>query len=445
MNKNQIRALLIIMMAAPAWGADGDKPAQEASTGLLPIPDYSGDIWTRRALTGDWGGTRQELANKGVQLTLDFTQYAQTIVDGGRREASAYGGHADYLLKLDLMRMGVLPGALVTVRAESRYGHTVNGTAGPVLPVNTAGFFPLRANLDEGVDLALTNFNLTQFLGEHVGVIFGKLDTLDGDPNEFASGRGKSQFMSANFIFNSALALRLPYSTLGAGVIVLPMKGVTISSILMNTTDSSVDTGFNDFGKGYTWTTEADFQYRLGNLPGGMNVGALYSFAQDFTQLSGSFIFPPGGGLALPTKSDTWAAYWSLWQYLYVADPNDNPIVLNDGMADHQGIGLFARAGFADQDTNPVEWSGSFGLSGRGLIPSRSDDTYGIGYYYTRFQETRFTNILGVGDEGQGLEAYYSLAITRAAHLTFDIQWQNTPLPNVDSAVILGMRLNLGF
>jgi hypothetical protein len=29
-----------------------------ASAGILPVPDYSGDFWTREYLTGDWGGAR---------------------------------------------------------------------------------------------------------------------------------------------------------------------------------------------------------------------------------------------------------------------------------------------------------------------------------------------------------------------------------------------------
>jgi hypothetical protein len=44
-----------------------------------------------------------------------------------------------------------------------------------------------------------------------------------------------------------------------------------------------------------------------------------------------------------------------------------------------------------------------------------------------------------------GLEAYYNLAITPAANLSFDIQVVDTPLPNADAAVILGMRLGLRF
>ena len=68
-------------------------------------------------------------------------------------------------------------------------------------------------------------------------MLVGKLDTLDADPNEFASGRGKSQFMNANFLFNSVAALRLPYSTLGAGVLWLPTKNITVNASIVNTTE----------------------------------------------------------------------------------------------------------------------------------------------------------------------------------------------------------------
>lgn len=412
--------------------------------GLLPIPDYSGDFWQRMALSGDWGGARKQIAEKGVQFDVDWTQYAQTIVSGGREKDKAYGGHVDLLINFDLMRMGVLPGGLITVRAESRYGASVNGNAGPLLPVNTTAFFPVT-NIDEGVELYITDLRYTQFLGEHFGFIVGKLDTLDADLNEFASGRGKSQFMDANFLFNTALALRLPYSTLGAGIVVMPNKYITFTSSIVNTTDSSSTTGFEGFGKGYSWSSELDVQYRVFDLPGGMNFGALYSFAQDFANLNGRIVFQPGQGLALQQAKDTWAFYWSGWQYLYVADPDDKPINLGNGMPDHTGFGLFTRFGVSDPDTNPFRWSGSLGLGGRGLIPTRDNDIYGIGYFYTRIGESRITGLLPVSDEAQGLEAFYNVAITPAAHLTFDVQVHKTADPNTDCTVILGMRLNLSF
>jgi porin len=431
--------LSLVLMASPA------ALAQEEVQGLLPVPDYGGDFWNRSHLTGDWGGTRTELANKGVQVDVDWTQYVQGVVDGGLDRKTRYGGHVDYLFHLDLMRMGLIPGGLVTFRAESRYGESVNGISGQILPVNTTALFPLTNRLDEDVAIAITDLNYTQFLSEHLAVLVGKLDTLDADLNEFASGRGKSQFMNANFLFNSALALRLPYSTLGAAALWLPTRNITVNASIINSTDFSTDTGFGDFGDGQTVSVEADFQYRLRGLPGGMNVGGLYSFNQDFNQIGGRLIFQPGQELAVEQEDDTWAVYWSAWQYLFVEDPRDEPLDLHNGVPDREGVGVFARFGVADEDTNPVEWSGSFGVGGRGIIPSRDDDVFGVGYYYTRFQETRVGGLLGVKDHGQGFETFYNAAITPASHLTFDLQLADSALPRTDTAVILGGRLNLSF
>jgi porin len=366
-------------------------------------------------------------------------------VDGGRDETSAYGGHLDYLIRLDLMRMNVLQGALVTIRAESRYGDTVNLEAGPLLPVNTPGYFPLTREIDDDLFIAVTNLKYVQFLSEQFALFVGKIDTLDGDANEFASGRGKSQFMNAQFVFNSALALRLPYSTLGGGFLFLPTENLSLSGTVMNTLDSSTTTGFEDVGDGVTAALEASFRYRMGTLPGGANLGGLYSFDQDFAQIGGELIFPPQGGLALTTEDDTWAVYGSLWQYLFVEGPADGRVDLSNGVQDLQGIGVFARVGFADEDTNPIEWTASAGLAGRGVLPSRDDDTLGLAYYYNSVQETRVGGFLGLDDHAQGLEFYYNLALTPAANLTFDVQVTDDIFPNSDTAVILGARLSLRF
>lgn len=114
-------------------------------------------------------------------------------MDGGLDRTTQYGGTLDYVVDLDLMRMGVLDGALINIRAESRYGHSVNGQAGSVLPVNTEAFFPLTDGLDDDVALAITHLKYTQFVSPSLALLLGKADTLSGDPNEFASGRGTTQ------------------------------------------------------------------------------------------------------------------------------------------------------------------------------------------------------------------------------------------------------------
>jgi len=416
----------------------------KAGKGILPLPDYTGDFWTCRYLTGDWGGSRTNMANKGVQFTFDFTNTLQSVVTGGRDSGTENGGSFDSLLTLDLMQMGVMDGALIKVRAESRYGNSVNGRSGSLLPANTDAFFPLTDRLDEGIPVTLTDVTYYQFLSEKFGLFLGKLTTLDGDPNEFAGGRGATQFLNGNFVFNPVTGICVPYSTLGGGMVWMPTKHIQVTSVVMNTADSSTQSGFDHVEEGWTSVTEADFQYRLGDLPGGANVSFVYAWANDFKS-SGRLVFEPGEGVVAPTDNDTWAVTMSGWQYVYTEEKTEGPLDLTNGRPDLQGIGLFSRIGFADQDTNPIEWTANGGIGGRGVIPGRDNDVFGLGYFYSSVQNSRLLNSAGFEDHTHGLEVFYNLAITPAVGLTFDTQVLESALPNIDTTVILGLRLNVRF
>ena len=129
--------------------------AAEASEGLLPVPDYSGGWKTRPFLSGDWGGARRRLADKGVTFDFYWLQVGQGVVSGGLREDWAHATNLDYYVNLDLMRMNVQPGALISFRAQSRFGTTVNGDTGLLLPVNTYSYFPFTSELDTNVPFAI--------------------------------------------------------------------------------------------------------------------------------------------------------------------------------------------------------------------------------------------------------------------------------------------------
>jgi len=120
-------------------------------------------------------------------------------------------------------------------------------------------------------------------------------------------------------------------------------------------------------------------------------------------------------------------------------------IDLLNGQPDQQGVGLFARFGYADKDTSPTEWAVSGGVGGRGIIPSRDNDTFGIGYYYNRIQTLRLSNFLGLKDSAQGFECFYNIAITPASHVTLDLQVVETAQSRVDTATVLGLRASLNF
>ena len=50
------------------------------NAGLLPVPDYSGEIGTRAFLSGDWGGVRREWAEQGAQIAA-LLQHLQQLTD----------------------------------------------------------------------------------------------------------------------------------------------------------------------------------------------------------------------------------------------------------------------------------------------------------------------------------------------------------------------------
>src|SRR5690349_9365064 len=80
------RALALALLLA-AFGRD----AHAADIGA--VPNYSGDWMSRPALTGDWGGARNDLAAKGVTLDADLTQIGQCVVSGGKHDDTwKYGG-----------------------------------------------------------------------------------------------------------------------------------------------------------------------------------------------------------------------------------------------------------------------------------------------------------------------------------------------------------------
>jgi porin len=447
-------ALIVLGIGAPGFGQTepipSDPPPQEAGApeeaakGTLPVPDYSGDWATRRFLTGDWGGIREEWAKHGVTFGLRWLQVGQGVVDGGVDERWDYVTNLDYTITLDLMRMGLLPGAVISFRGQSRFGESVNLDTGMLLPVNTYSNFPLTTPPEEDVPFAITELNYLQFLSDTVGVLLGKITTMGGT-NEFSGGEGRSQFMNFQLMFSGATAQVAPYATLAAGGLWLPCPNVKVTSMLMNTADSSTTTGFDDVSEGSTWSTSVDVQYRVGDLPGGATFTGLYAFDGDFARIGGISLVP-GLGIAIDRERRTWVLSASGWQYLCTEKEPPETLDPTDGRQDLEGLGVFALVGLADKDTNPVAWSAAGGLSGRGTIPGRDDDTWGVGFFYNDLQRPQLTFTRNLLDGSTwGLEAYYNVAVTGSAALTLDAQWVEGAIRQVDDAVVLGVRLNIDF
>src|SRR5262245_30617976 len=177
-------------------------PAATNAAGAPPPNPYSGDLWTRSTLSGDWWGLRNDLAAKGVTLDMSLTQAAQGIVHGGKDTGWQYsGGRGDIILNLDSQKLGLWPGGFLNLEAEGNFipadklGKSINGKAGALMFVNSNQAYPTPA----GDNFNLPALNFTQFLSPYFGLTIGKYATVTnngGDMNEFAHGKGDTQFMN---------------------------------------------------------------------------------------------------------------------------------------------------------------------------------------------------------------------------------------------------------
>jgi porin len=159
-------------------------------------------------------------------------------------------------------------------------------------------------------------------------------------------------------------------------------------------------------------------------------------------------------GLAVPTqppnrKSSSWSIDYAFDQYLW--QPADD--------AKH-GIGVFFSFGASDGNPNPIKYAFLAGIGGKGVVPGRPEDSFGLGFARTQFSSAfiplvRQTLNLGLDREG-AFEAYYNLAITSWLSATADLQIIDPALKktlsssgqrlvNVDTAIVAGIRIRARF
>jgi porin len=135
------------------------------------------------------------------------------------------------------------------------------------------------------------------------------------------------------------------------------------------------------------------------------------------------------------TRPDDWALWYNFDQYVYTE--KDDPT---------QGIGLFGRFGWSTGKSNPIEAFYSIGVGGKGILPERDNDTFGVGYYFTDISDN-LPAILNVSAE-QGVELYYNIEITPWLHIAPDLQVIVDPgggFGDRDTAIVYGMRAQMSF
>ncbi|MGB5209790.1 MAG: carbohydrate porin, partial [Gammaproteobacteria bacterium] len=112
---------------------------------------------------------------------------------------------------------------------------------------------------------------------------------------------------------------------------------------------------------------------------------------------------------------------------------------------DLQGVGVFLRLQTADPDANPLDYSITGGISGKGLIPGRDNDAMGIAYVYNKLADDGLLDAIGIESQSSVWELFYNIELTPAVHLMLDAQLAESAFPDVETATILGTSMEIRF
>ena len=418
----QLAALLSVFIFSPLSAEE----AQIGSEATVNADATRPASWMERdTLTGDWDGHRTWLKEHGIMLAPRLTQFYEGLAAGDDEGDFEYGGKVDLLINADLSKLGFWNGFSLTVHAEYNYGESINGAGGTLVPVNTALVFPGMEGAD-AFDLSSVYFQ--QRFSDSVSLLFGKINMMDiAARTPFKGGAGIDAFWNLTFVAPPS-GLVPPY--LFGALLSVRTEPATFGLWIYDPNSVINKTGFEEpFANGVTIRGSVDFPVTIGGLSGHQGFVALYSTEDgtDLEDIGDTFLppFPPAD-----IKDSGYYFAYTFDQYLYRASENSK-----------EGFGLFGQFGISDGNPSRLYWSALVGIGGTGLIPGRSRDNWGIGYYYdapSRALQNSLSGVLTIRDE-QGVEIFYNFAVIPWLTVGVDLQVINPSLGK-DTVIVPGLR-----
>ena len=415
------RALAVPEEVTTPASTDGE------STPAPGTPAPSPGWLERDTLTGDWGGGRTWLEGHGITLRPRLTQFYQGMTAGDGGHGFEYGGKVNLLLDADFSKLGLWTGFSMTVHLEYNFGRSVNGRGGTFVPVNTALEFP---GMEGGEAFDVSSLFLGQRFGDSVTLRLGKINVIDlAAARSFAGGGGVDSFWSLAFAAPPTGVL--PPTILGA-ILNVRADFARLGFWIYDPNSAVNRTGFEaPFADGVTFRGTFDVPVTIGGLGGRQGLVGVFS-TMNGTNLRdvGDPPLPEPGPDTAGIKNLRWFFGYTFDQQFYRSRSNPD-----------EGIGVFGQFGISDGNPNKLYWSALVGVGGTGLIPTRSLDSWGAGFYYLSLSphlRQSLAPVLTIQDE-MGFEIFYNFAVTPWFVLGADLQVVRPALATTN-AIFPGLR-----
>lgn len=365
-----------------------DVPPETAGRSDMPSAPNTDSIASSLGSLADPGGVRAAFARAGIQYSLTYIGEGLGNATGGVARGAIYEGLLNAQLDVDLGKLAGLSGLSLHATGFQIHGtggltrdfvHSLYGSSGiEALPSTrlydawleqSLGF--ANATLRVGQLAADTEFYITQYGGLFVTANFGWPVIASSD------------LPSGGPIY--------PLATPGVRLKVAPTEQLTLLAAvfdgspagpgrldpqLLNRSGTSFrlsDPPFMIVEAAYAYNQEKEAR----GLPGTFKLGAWLNLGrfddQRFTATGRSLADPSGTGTPARLRGDP-GIYAVLDQF----------VLRLPGGGDDAGVGVFARVGAAPSDRNLVDLNFDAGVTVKGLLPGRPDDTFGIATGYAR-------------------------------------------------------------
>ena len=433
------------------------EPPDAAPTDAEPVLE-------RAQVTGGWFGTRPLLSDHGIEIFGNYTVEVWGNTSGGLKTGAVYTGLLNFGATADLEKVMGWKGASVSTTWCWLSGRNpTEDLTGNFLTIsNIAGFNTLRM------------FNLwfqQNLWDDKISIRLGQIC-----PDcEFVVSDYAGLFINSTFGFPALVTMNLPnggsgypVGTLGARIAWSPVDWFTFRSAAFQGDAFAQDVNRHGFRyrlnaqNGYTFFNEAQFRWNHrdseSGLPGQLKSGVWF--------LTGQSADP----LAASTSSGNEGFYLILDQMLYreTCGPSaaglskDGKTVVTgkegksfkspvDQEKCDQGLACFGRVGFTPADRNFINFYFDAGLTYKGLIPGRDDDTVGIGFGYAQLSNGARSSLRDSGSNPTGaemvIEFTYQARITPALVVQPDLQYIINPGGSTDlnNAFVIGARASITF
>ena len=380
-------------------------------------------------MTGNWGGHRDNLKDKGINPFGNFHASVLGNLTGGESKGAEYAGQLIVGVDFDLEKIAKINGLSFIISGTWISGNSLSFEhIGNIFSVSDV------FNLPVGLTFSGDSFRLYQLLFEQelyenkinfaigrmaIGNDFATIDILDNFTNTaFNANPGSIKFNIPSFTVD-------PFANWGARIIYQPteefyyMAGVYSANPDIANLDNN---GFDfSFDGGVFLINEISFSPNKKRtdtgLPGVYKVG-VYLDSTDIAELSDP-----------DSEVSTNYGFYALFEQMIYMERNGYD----------QGLSIFSTVAYAPQEEInqfPFFYSGGFGY--RGLLPSRGNDITVLGLLVGEFSDD-----LPGQDYEMVIELSYNIKIAKWLQVQPDLQYVINPsgLDEIDNAFVIGFRI----